>query len=126
MGQVIRQRRTDLGMSQAQLAAAVGVDTRQIRRYEGNQQQPVLSIAVAIANALGITIGELAGSPGQRIDLSGEWWSSWQTFKDGQEVITAQDVHIHQHGDILDVNALSRGIEAIDGGYLWRGEMRLW
>ncbi|WP_433078715.1 helix-turn-helix transcriptional regulator [Dactylosporangium sp. CA-052675] len=38
-------------MSQADLAAAAGVDKRQIRRYEAGEQQPVLSVAVAIANA---------------------------------------------------------------------------
>ncbi|HEX2156552.1 MAG TPA: helix-turn-helix transcriptional regulator [Actinomycetes bacterium] len=31
-------------MSQADLAKAAGVDTRQIRRYEAGQQQPVLSV----------------------------------------------------------------------------------
>jgi transcriptional regulator with XRE-family HTH domain len=38
-------------MSQAQLAAAAGVDTRQIRRYEAGEQQPLLPVAVAIADA---------------------------------------------------------------------------
>ena len=38
------------------------MDTRQIRRYEAGQQQPVLSVAVAIANALGIPVSELAGA----------------------------------------------------------------
>ena len=34
MAEVLKRRRTELGMSQAELAAAAGVDTRQIRRYE--------------------------------------------------------------------------------------------
>ena len=38
-------------------------------------------VAVAIANALKITVGELAGIPTHRIDLSGSWWASWQTFE---------------------------------------------
>jgi transcriptional regulator with XRE-family HTH domain len=42
MSEVIRGRRAELGMSQAQLAAAAGVDTRQIRRYESGEQQPML------------------------------------------------------------------------------------
>ena len=63
MAEVIRRRRAELGLSQADLAKAAGVDTRQIRRYEAGQQQPVLSVAVAIAKALGISVSELAGAP---------------------------------------------------------------
>jgi transcriptional regulator with XRE-family HTH domain len=52
MAEVIRRRRAELGLSKADLAKAAGVDTRQIRRYEAGQQQPVLSVAVAIAKRL--------------------------------------------------------------------------
>ena len=69
------------GLSQADLAKAAGVDTRQIRRYEAGQQQPVLSVAVAIANALGISVSELAGSAEPPVDLTGDWWTCWQTSK---------------------------------------------
>jgi transcriptional regulator with XRE-family HTH domain len=126
MSEVIRGRRADLGMSQAQLAAIAGVDTRQIRRYESGEQQPMLSVAVAIAEALGITVGQLAGEPTRRVVLTGDWWASWQTFKDGQEVLTMQQVRFVQRGDDLRVEATTRGIPVEDGGYLWRGEMRLW
>jgi transcriptional regulator with XRE-family HTH domain len=66
MSEVIRQRRTELGMSQADLGVAAGVDARQIRRYEAGQSQPVLSVAAAIADALGISINELV--PDSRTD----------------------------------------------------------
>jgi transcriptional regulator with XRE-family HTH domain len=59
MSEVIRRRRAELGMSQADLGAAAGVDARQIRRYEAGQSQPALSVAVAIADALGISLEEL-------------------------------------------------------------------
>jgi len=126
MSEVIRGRRAELGMSQAQLAAIAGVDTRQIRRYESGEQQPMLSVAVAIAEALGITVGQLAGESTRRVVLTGDWWASWQTFKDGQEVLTMQQVRFVQRGDDLRVEATTRGIPVEDGGYLWRGEMRLW
>lgn len=126
MSEVIRQRRTERGLSQTDLAARAGVDARQIRRYEAGEQQPVLSVAAAIAEALGISLTELAGLPTHRVTLDGDWWSSWQTFKDGSEVITAQDVRFRQQGDLIQVDALTRGIDVIDGGYLWRGELRLW
>ncbi len=67
MSEVIRRRRTELGLTQADLGAAAGVDARQIRRYEAGQSQPVLLVAVAIADALGISISELA--PNSRSDV---------------------------------------------------------
>ncbi|SBW19473.1 helix-turn-helix domain-containing protein [Candidatus Protofrankia californiensis] len=127
MAEVIRQRRAELGISQVDLAKAAGVDKRQIRRYEAGEQQPVLSVAVAIAKALGISVAELAGEHGQRVDLTGTWWSSWQTFMDGEEVITCQEVRFRQQGDRIEVDALSRGnVTLEEGGYLWRGELRIW
>lgn len=126
MPEVLRRRRTELGMSQADLAAAAGVDKRQIRRYEAGEQQPVLSVAVAIANALKISVGDLAGVPSHEVNLSGEWWASWQTSKDGEEIITLQEVRFRQQGELITVETLTRGIEVADGGYHWRGELRLW
>jgi len=126
MAHVIRGRRAELGMSQAQLAAAAGIDSRQIRRYESGDQQPMLSVAVSIAKALGITVGQLAGEPTQRLTLAGDWWASWQTFKDAREVVTLQEVRFTQRGDDLRVEATTRGLPIEEGGYLWRGEMHLW
>jgi transcriptional regulator with XRE-family HTH domain len=126
MAEVLRRRRNELGLSQADLAALAGVDKRQIRRYEAGEQQPVLSVAVAIADALKITVGELAGIPSHRVNLTGEWWASWQTFKDGEEVITLQEVRFAQQGELIDVQTTTRGISVEDGGFHWRGELRLW
>jgi transcriptional regulator with XRE-family HTH domain len=126
MADVLRRRRTELGMSQADLAAAAGVDTRQIRRYEAGEQQPVLSVAVAIANALEISVGELAGIPAHKINLAGAWWASWQTLKDGEEVVTLQEVRFRQEGDRIELETTTRGISVEEGGYHWRGELRIW
>src|SRR5215216_4203941 len=46
-------------------------------------QQPVLSAAVALADALGISMDQLAGKVTYDLDLSGDWWCAWQTWKDG-------------------------------------------
>ena len=126
MADVLRQRRAELGMSQVDLAAAAGVDKRQIRRYEAGEQQPVLSVAVAIASALKISVGELAGIPSHKVNLSGDWWASWQTFKDAEEVVTAQEVRLRQQGELINLQTTSRGISVEDGGYHWRGELRVW
>lgn len=126
MNEVIRQRRSELGMSQGDLAAKVGVDRRQIRRYESGETQPTLSVAKTIARALGITIDELAGDETRRIDLTGDWWAAWQTFKDGQEVINPHEVRMSQRGDTVEITAVTRGTPMEGGGYLWHGEMRVW
>jgi transcriptional regulator with XRE-family HTH domain len=126
MAEVIRRRRAELGLSQADLAKAAGVDTRQIRRYEAGQQQPVLSVAVAIAKALGISVSELAGTPSHRVNLTGDWWTCWQTSRGGVEDIRTQPVHLDQHGELIQIEATARGRPVEEGGYLWRGELRLW
>jgi transcriptional regulator with XRE-family HTH domain len=126
MPEVIRRRRAELGLSQADLARAANVDQRQIRRYEAGEQQPVLSVAVAIADALKISVGDLAGVPTHRVQLGGEWWSAWQTFKGGAEIVTSQEVRIAQQADLLTVETITRGLPIEEGGYHWRGELRIW
>jgi transcriptional regulator with XRE-family HTH domain len=59
--EVMRRRRTELSMSQAALAKAVGVDVRQIRRYEAGDHQPAFSVAVNIADVLGISLTSWPG-----------------------------------------------------------------
>jgi transcriptional regulator with XRE-family HTH domain len=127
MSEVIRRRRAEIGMSQADLALAVGLDKRQIRRYEAGEAQPSLTAAKAIAQALRISLDELAGEESRRLDLAGDWWACWQTWKDGHEVINPHRIQMRQRGDVLDVTATTRGTQELDaGGYLWRGELRLW
>jgi transcriptional regulator with XRE-family HTH domain len=126
IAEVIRERRAELGMSQRDLAQAAGVDVRQIRRYEAGEQQPLLSVAVAIADALKISVGELAGKPSHRVKLSGQWWASWQTSRSGEERIASQQVEVKQEGDLLQIATISRGLSVEEGGYHWSGELRLW
>jgi len=126
MSEVIRERRTAIGMSQRDLAKAAGVDVRQIRRYEAGEQQPLLSVAIAIADALGISVAELAGQPSHRIKLGGTWWASWQTSRTGTEKIASQQVEIKQEGDRMQVATITRGLPVDEGGYHWSGELQLW
>jgi transcriptional regulator with XRE-family HTH domain len=124
--EVIRERRAELGMSQRDLATAAGVDVRQIRRYEAGEQQPLLTVAAAIADALGISVGELAGKPSHRVKLAGRWWAFWQTFRDGEQKIAVQQIEIKQEGDLLQVANVNLGLPEDEGGYYWSGELRLW
>lgn len=126
MSDVMKERRAALSLSQAELAIAVGLDKRQIRRYELGEAQPTLPVAKALAQALGISIDELAGLGEQRLQITGDWWAAWQTAKDGEEVHTTQPVQIIQRGQDLEIRAVERGVEVAGGGYLWRGQLRLW
>ena len=126
MPDMLRQRRAALALSQSDLADAVGLDKRQIRRYEAGEAQPTLPVAKALAHALGISIDELAGETEQRLKITGDWWAGWQTWKDRAEVHTCQQIQIKQRGADLDIAALDRGIGVEEGGYLWRGQLRLW
>lgn len=126
MAEVIRQRRADLGLSQAQLAKAAGIDARQVRRYESGDQQPLVTVALAIADALNISVSELVGRPSGRVSISGDWWACFQTFRSGAEKRPTQPVHLRQEGDLVHIAARQRGLSVEDGGYLWSGELRFW
>src|SRR4051794_41918135 len=75
-------------MSQAELAKASGINLRQVRRYESDEQQPAIGVALRLASALGITIGELAGETSTIPQLAGDWWAAWQTFIGGARKTT--------------------------------------
>lgn len=126
MPQVLREHRTALGLSQAELADQVGVDKRQIRRYEAGETQPALNIARSIARALGITVDQLAGEESRRADLSGEWWACWQSWQDGGETINPQRIAVRPlRGGTYQVETVTRGTSPDGGGYTWGGELRL-
>src|SRR6476469_5452929 len=98
---VIKARRAALGLSQAQLADRANVSLRQLSRYEAGEQQPVLSAAVTLADALGISLTQLAGQISYELDLSGDWWAGWQTWKDGTPRIDAHTLEVNQRGEVL-------------------------
>lgn len=124
---VLRKHRKKLGISQGQLAKSIGVGTRQIARYEAGEQQPVFSVAVSLADALQISLAQLAGREHRGVDLDGDWWAAWQTFKEGREYVSCQEAHILQEDEnTYTISAKTRGLELEDGGYLWSGELRLW
>jgi transcriptional regulator with XRE-family HTH domain len=137
-GAAIRRRRMELGLSQAEVAEATGVNIRQIRRYEAGEQQPLLSVGIAIARALRMNVLELAGEvPSHRVNLTGEWWMSWQTSSHGFDQVTAQTVQLMQQDELISMQTTSRGtandasgqrvpLTVEDGGYHWHGELRLW
>jgi hypothetical protein len=60
------------------------------------------------------------------IDLSGVWWASWQTFRDGAEKMATQQVECRQSGGMLQLVTITHGLSLDEGGYHWSGELRLW
>ena len=120
---VIRSRRVALGLSQSELAKRAGVSIRQLARYEAGEQQPVLSAAVALADALNISLAQLAGQVTHDLDLSGDWWCAWQTSKDGVSRIDTHPLTVTQQGELLQLDAERA---PASGSYTWRGELRLW
>jgi len=59
--EVIRRRREQLGLSQAQVARTAGVHKQTFQRYESGEREPPLSVARAIAEVLDVSLAELAG-----------------------------------------------------------------
>lgn len=113
-GDVIRRRCEELGLSQSALADQVGVHVRQIRRYERGEQQPVLGVAAKLAEALGVTLDELAGVGESPLD--GDWWSARAVEVDGRTLVATVPVTLRRRApDTISVDG--RG---------WRGELRVW
>jgi transcriptional regulator with XRE-family HTH domain len=110
---VISSRCRELGLTQAQLAERAGVHVRQIRRYERGEQQPVLGVAVKLAEALQISLDELAGVSHDPLD--GTWWTARQVEVDGRAFVITAEVRLRSAREMIALEG--RG---------WRGELRRW
>jgi hypothetical protein len=73
----------------------------------------------------GLVLAQLAGQVSYELDLSGDWWCAWQTWKDGVARIDTHPMEVHQRGELLQLDA-DRAIPVDEGSYQWRGELRLW
>jgi transcriptional regulator with XRE-family HTH domain len=61
MGERIRALRKRKGLSQEALARAADVTLNAVQKWEKGERVPNLNRAVALARALGVTVGQLAG-----------------------------------------------------------------
>lgn len=125
VSEAIRSRRNTLGISQTELAKTAGISLRQLARYEAGEQQPTLSAAVALADALDTSLDQLAGRVSYGLDLSGDWWAAWQTWKDKVPRVDTHPLRATQRGELLQLDA-DRAAPVEEGSYRWRGELRLW
>lgn len=55
----IRDRRQDAGLTQQQLADAVGVTQKQVSAWESGKNEPGIKVLKAMAHALGCTVDDL-------------------------------------------------------------------
>ena len=59
IGEGVRRRRVEVGVSSAQLGGAVGVSQQQICRYETGEDRLTAAMLVRICGALGTSVGVL-------------------------------------------------------------------
>lgn len=59
IGNAIRKRREALGLTQAQMGAAIGVTFQQVQKYEQGRNRVAASKLILVAEALKCDIGEL-------------------------------------------------------------------
>lgn len=120
---VIRNARIAQHLSQADLARVVGVDTRQINRYETGVTEPGLTVARKLAERLQITMDELAGAD---TPFTGTWWSAWHGIT-GDQILTGP-VELALRGNrviIQPVSLTAHEDERTEIEISWRAEMIL-
>ena len=113
---VIRRRRAELGISVDQLAKVLGVDARQIRRYETGDAQPTLQGARLLARELKITLDELAGGDPT---FTGRWWAHWSGLPDSPDQIGPVDL-THQGTRVTVTPASDPDLTNV---FPWRAEL---
>ncbi|WP_334144468.1 substrate-binding domain-containing protein [Rhabdothermincola sp.] len=64
----VRERRMELGWTQAQLAERAGVSRQLVSALESGRHEPGVSAALAIASALGLSVEDLFGDPTTELD----------------------------------------------------------
>jgi len=65
-GDVLRQFRTERGISQEELAHRAGIDRTFVSRLERGIRQPTITTLIGLANALCMPASELAGETERR------------------------------------------------------------
>ena len=91
IGQAIRKRREDLGITQAQLGKAMFVTFQQVQKYERGQNRVAASKLLLAAEVLKCSIGELYGKPStEQLPGSERLLRAWSRLDGRQrEAVTA-------------------------------------
>lgn len=73
-GAFIRQRRTERGLSQQQLASELHVTREAVSKWENGRGLPDVSLLRPLAQALGVSVSELLGEKGARDEGALNTW----------------------------------------------------
>jgi transcriptional regulator with XRE-family HTH domain len=68
----LKEIRTEKNLSQGQLARMGGVSQAYISDLEANRANPTITVAIKLANALGVSLMELIGDPNEYVRKAGE------------------------------------------------------
>lgn len=112
----LKQRRTELSMTQTELAKKAGVTIRTIQYYENGDRNPAnLEIAQRLANALETSVEDLLGSGGRLVVKAHEVGGA-KAARDVDELVS--EVQGLFAGGRLDDEAMDGVMEALFTAYM--------
>ena len=62
----------------------------------------------------------------EKVNLSGSWYTIWQTSREDKEIIHTQLLEIKQRGNKVIMENIEKSPEDKLGGYFWHGECKLY
>lgn len=69
-GKRLNELRKNRGLSQEELAKAVGIHTNVLGRYEREEAKPSIDIAISLAEKLGVSLDYLVGKTDTELDIA--------------------------------------------------------
>lgn len=79
-----------------------------------------VELAVEYFREEGLSLGR------RRTRLDGRWFVAWETKVEGEPVLNTEELVFKQRGLRIKVRNLAASAENPRGGYLWRGELRIY
>lgn len=126
----LRKRR---GWSQEALATRMQVDHTTVSKWERGLQVPPEQTRHRLAGVFDVPVVQLGFAEGEvdvgdgSLKLAGLWHAIWQTRVEGEESLDTEVVDVRQRRrDVLTLENRERSPENRIGGFLWRGECRVY
>ena len=108
----IRNRRIELGLSQAQLSRDTGIAAPQLSRYESGSNEPRPDIAAKIANALKVSLEWLITGQGEKLTLPITLPTSSFDKEDEQKKHTLSEDHLIKLADLASAHGIDLAKQA--------------
>ena len=133
LGEKIRIVRRQRAWTQEVLAQKAKIKTLTLRDIETGKRTPRFTTIQKILQALDVAPEEITTWPSppigigdhSSIDISGDWYASWQTSVNGQEILATQPISLKQCGREIEAHNLQPSLEHPKGGYLWEAYLQL-